>query len=64
MKQFWTILSVGLSIVAVMLAVSGRYDAMFITATLGAVAWFLGYRARLRETVGDVELEPDDEDES
>ncbi len=64
MKQFWTMVSVGLSIVAVVLVVSARYEGAFVAAALGAVAWFLGYRARLRETIEDRDYEPDEEDES
>jgi hypothetical protein len=64
MKQFWIAVAGACGVVAVVLAVWGKYEGMFVTAAVGCVAWFLGYRARLRETIEDRDLEPDEEDES
>lgn len=44
--------------------VLGYYDAAFVTAALGAVAWFLNYRARLPRPEDEVDDEEDvNEDE-
>ena len=52
MKTFWIIVS-GLCGVAAVLLVLLRddYEKAFIAATVGAVAWFLSYRVRLRQTL-------------
>jgi len=59
-KTFWLIVS-GLGGVTAVLLVLLRNDheKAFIAATLGAVAWFLSYRVRLRDT-----LSRDDTDEN
>jgi hypothetical protein len=59
-KTFWLIAS-GLAGVTAVLLVLLRddYEKAFIAATVGAVAWFLSYRVRLRET-----LSRDDTDEN
>lgn len=43
---------------AVFFVVRADYDKMFIAATVGAVAWFLSYRVRIRE-----KLDEDDTDQ-
>jgi Flp pilus assembly protein TadB len=59
MKQFWIAAAGAFCVVAVVLAVLGKYEGAFVVAAIGCVAWFLGYRARLRETLED-ENEPDE----
>jgi hypothetical protein len=44
----WVIVSIlGLGAAAVLL-LTGQVNAAFVAATLGAVAWFLNYRSRIR----------------
>ena len=44
----WIIVSIlGLGAAAVLL-LTGQVNAAFVAATLGAVAWFLNYRSRIR----------------
>ena len=38
-------------VAAVVFVLRDDYDKAFIAAALGAVAWFLNYRTRLRETI-------------
>ena len=57
MKTFWIVLSALCGAAAVFFVFREDYEKMFITATVGAVAWFLSYRVRLRET-----LDKDDTD--
>ena len=51
MKTFWVIVSGLCGVAAVVFVVRDDYDKAFIAAALGAVAWFLNYRTRLRETL-------------
>lgn len=41
--------------------VLGFYDAAFVTAALGAVAWFLNVRSKLPPTPADEDPDEDDE---
>ena len=47
MKTFWLIVSGLCGVAAVVFVLLDDYDKVFIAATLGAVAWFLSYRAKL-----------------
>jgi hypothetical protein len=59
-KTFWLIVSGLCGVTAVLLVLlRDDYEKAFIAATAGAVAWFLSYRVRLRET-----LSRDDTDEN
>jgi hypothetical protein len=65
----WTIVSVVCLIVAGLLLQRRNFDAAFVMAVLGAIAWMLNYRSKLRasiiedtETTLD-EAEPSDEDD-
>jgi hypothetical protein len=49
-KTVWLIISGLCGAAAVFFVVRDDYDKAFIAAALGAVAWFLNYRTRLRET--------------
>jgi len=48
-KTVWIIASGLCGIAAVVFILGQDYDKAFIAAALGAVAWFLNYRTRLRE---------------
>ena len=56
-ERIWIILA------AVMVAVAGAFvwrnnmSAAFVTATLGAVAWFLSYRAQIRARLAATEAD-------
>ena len=63
MKTFWIVVSGLCGIAAVVFIVKQDYDKAFIAAALGAVAWFLSYRVRLREKFRDRDLPDEDEDE-
>jgi len=51
MKLVWMIVSGGFALVAVIFFVRHSYDNAFICAALGAVAWFLRYRAQMKELI-------------
>jgi len=61
-KAFWVVASALCGAAAVFFVVREDYDKMFIAAAVGAVAWFLSYRVRLRETLRNMD-ETDREEE-
>jgi hypothetical protein len=52
-ERLWSFVSIVLLAFAAIFLWRNNLSAAFVTATLGAVAWFLSYRARLRVTFGD-----------
>ena len=59
-ERVWMILSALLLLVAAVFLWRNNLSAAFVTAALGACAWFLSYRAQLRNKIKDDEL-PDEE---
>ena len=61
-ERIW-IIAAGLLLVGAAFSLwRNNLTAAFVTATLGAVAWFLSYRSQLRaKMVIETEREPDDE---
>lgn len=57
MKLFWIIIACVCVIVAAFMVLRGRLDAAFVIAALGAVAWFLNYRAQLTEVIAAADFE-------
>ena len=49
MKVFWLIVAVVCILVAAYFLWRRDFDTAFVIAALGAVAWFLNYRAQLKE---------------
>jgi len=65
MGSIWTIASILCLIVAALLLLRENYDAAFVAAALGAVAWFLNYRSKIRGTIPEeTETTLDDEEDS
>jgi hypothetical protein len=54
-KVFWLIAAAVCGVVAVFFAFSGNFENAFVAAALGAVAWFLNYRAQLKARIDDEE---------
>ena len=69
MERAWTFVSILCLIVAAVLLLRENYNAAFVSAALGAVAWFMDYRSKIRGTIieadetTDDELEASDDDE-
>ena len=59
MRTFWLIVSGLCGVAAVVFVLRDDYDKVFIAATLGAVAWFLNYRTRLREKLNTDDTDTD-----
>ena len=58
MERFWIILAAVMVIVAAAFLWRNNMSAAFVTATLGAVAWFLSYRAQIRAGLAATEGDP------
>ena len=59
--RVWMFLSALLLIVAAVFLWRNNLSAAFVTAALGACAWFLSYRTQLRATLETEEDESDEE---
>ena len=53
MKVYWIIGAGVCGILAVFFAVRQDYDKAFMSAAIGSVIWFLGYRTQLRKQIPD-----------
>ena len=62
MKNFWIALSATCFAAAAFLLWRKHLDAAFVIATIGALAWFLNYRSRLKELLPDELLPEQDGD--
>ena len=49
MTTFWVIVSVLCGVVALGFVLWGNMETAFVVATLGCVAWFLHYRAKVKQ---------------
>lgn len=67
MKLFWKTVAALLAVSAVASVIVGNFDRAFLFAAAGAIAWFLSYRAQLKEKLRDLDAADKteaDEDES
>ena len=53
MERAWMLVSVIGMVAAAILFLRDYQNAAFVVATLGAVAWFLSYRTKLRGAISD-----------
>lgn len=53
MKTFWLIVAAVGGLVALFFAFNGKYESAFVAAAIGAVAWFLNYRAQVAQRLKD-----------
>ena len=63
MKIFWKIVAALLAATAVAWLVVENFDRAFLFAAAGAIAWFLSYRAHLKEKLAANETEKRETDE-
>jgi hypothetical protein len=56
-ERIWIVVAAVMVIVAATFLWRNNVSAAFVTATLGAVAWFLSYRAQIRAKFGAMEVE-------
>ena len=62
-ERLWTIASGILLVVAAGFLWRNNLSAAFVTAALGACAWFLSYRAQLKAKIPDDDVTDDEHDE-
>ena len=60
MKNVWVPIAVVCMLAAIVLVIRLNFEAAFVVAVIGAVAWFLNYRQQVRTRLGGLE----DEDKS
>lgn len=60
MRTFWIVVSALCGATAVYFVVREDYEKMFIAAVVGAVAWFLSYRVKLREKLDEDDTDQED----
>lgn len=51
MKFVWLVMAGGCIAIAAVLMITGRFDAAFVVAVIGMVAWFLNYRAQVHQSL-------------
>ena len=56
-ERIWIIVAAIMVIVAAAFLWRNNMSAAFVTATLGAIAWFLSYRAQIRAKLAEAEVE-------
>jgi F0F1-type ATP synthase assembly protein I len=61
-ERTWIIIAALLALAAGVLLWRNNMPAAFVTATLGAVAWFLSYRVQLRAKIDAAEQESNEQD--
>jgi hypothetical protein len=54
-ERVWTILSGMLLVLAAFFVWRNNFSAAFVTAALGACAWFLSYRGEMKKKIADDE---------
>jgi hypothetical protein len=59
-ERVWTILSGMLLVLAAFFVWRNNFSAAFVTAALGACAWFLSYRGEMKKKIADDEAEVED----
>jgi hypothetical protein len=62
MKKLWVPIAAVFGLVAIILFIQLKFEAAFVVAALGVVAWFLNYRAQIKDQLADeLDYEPVDE---
>jgi len=60
MGRVWIMLSGTLLVLAAFFVWRNNFSAAFVTAALGACAWFLSYRGEMRKKIADDESDADE----
>ncbi|MDT4969490.1 MAG: hypothetical protein QOJ64_4227 [Acidobacteriota bacterium] len=60
MERIWLIVSILCLIVATAFLLRQYQEAAFVTGSLGVVAWFLSYRAKLKSVIAPTESQDDE----
>jgi hypothetical protein len=60
-KLFWLIVAGVCIVVAVIFLLRNDLNTAFVVAAFGMVAWFLNYRAQMKDVIAAAELQEDNE---
>jgi hypothetical protein len=60
-KTLWLIVAVTLAMAAAVFVWRGNFDAAFVAAVLGIVAWFLNYRVHAKAAIAPIDTEEEDD---
>jgi hypothetical protein len=63
MSRLWVIIAALSSVMAVVLIFQLNYEAAFVVAAVGVVAWFLNYRVQVKKRLNEYDLEDEPVDE-
>jgi MFS superfamily sulfate permease-like transporter len=55
MKNVWVPIAAVCMLAAMVLVIRVNFEAAFVVAAIGAVAWFLNYRQQVRTRLGGIE---------
>jgi hypothetical protein len=61
LKRFWVTISVVAIVIAGLALWLQRTNVAFVAAALGAVAWFLHYRSKIKELLPDADCSEEEE---
>jgi hypothetical protein len=53
MKGLWVPITIICTLIAIILFIKVEFEAAFVVAALGAVAWFLNYRGQVKDRLAD-----------
>ena len=59
-ERVWTVLSGMLLVFAAFFVWRNNFSAAFVSAALGACAWFLSYRGAMKKKIADIDSEDED----
>jgi hypothetical protein len=57
MKSLWVIIAALCTVAAIVLIIRLNYEAAFVVAALGVVAWFLNYRGQVKSRLDEHDFE-------
>lgn len=63
MTRLWVIIAAVCTAVAIILIIQLNYEAAFVVAAVGVVAWFLNYRVQVKRRLNEHDLEDETFDE-
>ena len=63
MSRLWVIIAALCTVVAVVLIIQLNYEAAFVVAAVGVVAWFLNYRVQVKRRLNEYHLEDEPVDD-
>ncbi|HSE34116.1 MAG TPA: hypothetical protein VLA93_21260 [Pyrinomonadaceae bacterium] len=59
MKSLWVPIAAVFTVVAIVLVIQSKFEAAFVVAAVGTVAWFLNYRQQVKTRLRGFEDEED-----